>query len=250
MTDEIDLAFRPKPPHKSGGKMTRRRAASVVLLDAEDSSWLDDFVNRLDLRRNASATFAVWGNKFGENPETGRRGWLGWEKIEGLKSPLAIKRAIEDTAYFLSARFEWGDLIPLIGTIDWVTASVIASTEGLEIPALPEVDDLLSQRSLRALGKVKIGAEWGDEIHEFELSFERWVRVLGGESWETDKPYWHEGRRFTATWSFDGEGQLEVTYDDAGVGWEGPMAGLAVIEGPKLDDVDLARLALSSANSA
>ena len=37
-----------------------------------------------------------------------------------------------------------------------------------------------------------------------------------------------------------------VGYDDGGVGWDGRLDGLDVIDGPKLDDVDLARLALSA----
>lgn len=228
--------------------MNRRRAAKIVLLHRGNSSVLDDWVDYIELRRNAYATFAVWGSKSGEHPKTGHRQWLGWDKTEGLKSPLAIKKAIDDVANFLSAPFEWDEFIPLIESIDWLTAAVVASTEGLEIPALPEVDDLLSQRSLRALGNVRIGAEWGYDMHQLELPFERWVRILCGESCEIQKPYIYEGERFTGTWSFNGEGRLEVTYDDAAVGWKGDLGELDFIDGPKVDDVDLARLTLSTAH--
>ena len=59
-----------------------------------------------------------------------------------------------------------------------------------------------------------------------------------------NKCYRYEGQRFTGTWSFDGDGRLVVSYDDGGVGWEGNLDGVNVIDGPKLDNIDLARLAL------
>jgi hypothetical protein len=83
-------------------------------------------------------------------------------------------------------------------------------------------------------------------MHELTLPFERWVRILRGESWSIGEPYWYEGQRFTGEWSFDGNGGLVVGYDHDGVGWEGKVSGLDAIEGPKLDDVDLAALALSA----
>ena len=168
---------------------------------------------------------------------------------KGLKSPMAIYKAIEDEAEYLSVQVEWVDAIPLIASIDWLTAAVIASKVGFEIPALPDVEILLTQRSLRSLGRVTIGAEWGYDMHELSLPYERWVRVLKGETLSIEQPYWYEGQRFTGEWSFDGIGGLVVGYDDGGVGWDGKLGGLDVIEGPKLDEVDLARLALSAVES-
>lgn len=223
-----------------------RRAARVVLLQREASSMVDDWLDHIELRRGAHATFAVWGNKYGENPMTGRQQWGEWYKIQGLKSPMAIYEAIVGQANYLNVTVEWVEAIPLIASIDWLTAAVIASNVGYEIPALPDVNVVLDQRSLRTVGRVTIGAEWGHGMHELVLPFERWLRVLRGERWSVVEPYWYEGKRFTGDWSFDGVGGLLVGYDDGGVGWAGNLAGLDVIEGPKLDDVDLARLALSS----
>jgi len=223
-----------------------RRAAKVVLLHRDAFSMVDDWIDHIELRRDAHATFSVWGNKFGEDPMTGRRRWFDWDKTKGLKSPMAIYKAIEDEAEYLNVQVEWVDAIPLIASIDWLTAAVIASKVGFEIPALPDVDAILTQRSLRSIGRVTTGAEWGYDMHELTLPFERWVRILRGESWSIEEPYWYEGQRFTGEWSFDGTGGLVVGYDDGGVGWDGRLDGLDLIDGPKLDDVDLARLALSA----
>ena len=223
-----------------------RTANKVVLVHRDAFSMVDDWIDHIELRRAANATFAVWGNKYGENPNTGRRQWGEWDKTKGLKSPMAIYKAIEDEAEFLSVQVEWVDTIPLIASIDWLTAAVIASRVGYEIPMLPEFKVLLTQRPLRTLGRVRIGAEWGYDMHELDLPLERWLRIIGGEPWSTQKPYWYEGQRFTGDWSFDGFGGLMVGYDDGGVGWEGNLEGLDIIEGPQLDEVDLAKLALSA----
>jgi hypothetical protein len=224
-----------------------RRAAKVVLLHRNASSMVSDWIDHIELRRDAYATFSVWGNKYGEDPMTGRRRWFEWNKTQGLKSPLAIYTAIEDEAEYLNVEMEWVDAIPLIASIDWLTAAVIARGVGLKIPVLPDIEVLLIQRSLRSIGRVSIGAEWGNEMHELTLPFERWVRILSGESWSIGMPYWCEGQQFTGKWSFDETGGLVVSYDDdGGVGWEGDLGSLDVLEGPKLDNVDLARLALAA----
>jgi hypothetical protein len=90
---------------------------------------------------------------------------------------------------------------------------------------------------------------WGNDMHELQMSFERRVRILGGESWTGCQPYWYEGRRFTGCLAFDGRRGLEVTYDDGGVRWEGELHGMELITGPQMDGVDLARLSLTVARS-
>lgn len=223
-----------------------RAAAKVVLLHREAFSMADDWIDHIELRRSIGATFSVWGNKYGENPSTGRRRWGDWDKVSALKSPMAIYKAIEDAAAFLNVDVEWIEAVPLIASIDWVTAAVIAKRRGYQIPELPDVDDLLLQRSLRVLGRVRIGAKWGYDLHELDFPLERWLRILKGEAWSVEKPYWYEGQRFKGEWSFDGDGFLYVGYDGGGQGWEGNLSGLDVIDGPTVDEVDLAKLALSA----
>lgn len=227
-----------------------RRSAKVVLLHRDAFSMVDDWIDHIELRRDAYATFSVWGNKYGEDPMNGRRRWFDWNKTKGLKSPMAVYKAIEDEAEYLSVQVEWVDAIPLIASIDWLSAAVIANKVGFEIPALPDVDVLLTQRSLRSIGQFTIGAEWGYEMHELTLSFERWVRILGGQSWSIKEPYFYEGQRFMCEWSFDGNGGLVVAYEDGGVGWHGRLSSLDAINGPKMDDVDLAQLALAAVGRA
>jgi hypothetical protein len=208
---------------------------------------VDDWIDHIQLRRSAHAKFAVWGNKYGQDPISGRRRWMDWDKRRDLTSPRAIRKALEDEAELLGVDLDWHDALALIASIDWLTAAVIASEGGLEIPKLPAADDLLDQRALRPLGRVMIGVEWGYDMHELLMSFERWIRILGGESWTVEQPYWYEGQHFTGCWTFDERGGLVVTYDGCGVGWEGEVQSMDLITGPQMDGVDLARLALSAA---
>ncbi len=226
----------------------RRKADKVVLLRREAASMGDDWIDHIELRRAANARFAVWGNKYGEDPATGKRRWGDWDKTRALVSPMAIRRALEDEAEFLGVDLDWQEIVPLIASIDWLSAAVIAQHANLKISGLPSADDLLKQRALRPLGRVTIGVVWGDEMHELQMSFERWVRILGGAPRTVEEPYWYEGERFTACWAFDGRRGLEVAYDDGGVGWEGELDDADVIAGAQVDGVDVARLALRAAS--
>jgi hypothetical protein len=156
--------------------------------------------------------------------------------------------ALDSEAEFLGVTLDWPAVVPLIASVDWLIAAVIAKAARLSVPPLPSAETLLAQRPLRPLGRVKVGVIWGYEMHELQITFERWIRVLDGEALTVEEPYWHEGKRFTGCWAFDGRQGLVVTYDDGGVGWEGDLGGVDLIDGPKLDDVDLARLALSAAS--
>lgn len=222
-----------------------RSASKVVLVHRDAYSMVDDWIDHIELRRAANATFAVWGNKYGENPSTCRRQWGEWYKIKGLKNPMAIYKAIEDVAEFLNVQVEWVDAILLIASIDWLTAAVIANNVGHEVNALPNVDVLLTQRSLRTFGRVTIGAEWGYDMHELTLPIERWIRILQGERCSIKETDFYEGQRMFGVWVFDGDGSLTVHWDNR-IGWEGKLEELDSIEGPVLDDVDLAKLAVSA----
>lgn len=163
---------------------------------------------------------------------------------------MQILEAVSEHAELLGVGFELESAVPLIASIDWLTAAVLASHAGLEVPRLPAADVLLEQRAMRPLGRVVVGVEWGNDMHELSLSLEQWIRILGGASWNADRPYLYEGDRFIGTWSFDGRRGLEVTYDDAGVGWDGEIDDIDLIEGPQVDGVDVARLAVKATPSA
>lgn len=224
----------------------KRRATKVILYCGEAYTMSDNWTDLLEVRRDPYANFSVWGRKYGSD-DKGKRRWLDWDKTVGLKSPLALYKAVEDEAEFLGITVEWVDAVEEIASIDWLAAAVIASIRGYEIPKLPSFKDLNEQRSMRSHGQVRIGAEWGYDMHEISIPFERWLRIVCGESWSLSQPYWYEGQRFTGVWSFDGFGELEVSYDDDGVGWAGELSGLHILEGPVIDGVDLAKLALHAA---
>lgn len=207
---------------------------------------VSDWIDHIELRRDAHANFTVPGKGYGEDPVTDRRRWFELDKMERLKNPMEIYQALENAASLLHVEIEWVDAIPLIASIDRVTGAVMAENTGQHTPPLPGTDVILEQRSLRALGKVTIGAEWGYYMHELSLNFERWIRILGGASWTVEMPYWYEGERFMGTWSFDNSTELDVAYEGDGVGWTGTLADLDIIDGPVVDEVDLAKLALDS----
>jgi hypothetical protein len=207
---------------------------------------VDNWIDRIELCRDAYANFSVWGSKYGGDPLSGTWHWFDWNKTKRLKNPMAIHAAIEEEATYRDVQVEWVDAIPLIASIDWLTAAVIARHFDFRIPELPAVDVLLTQRALRSLGPVRVGAEWGHEVHEIVVSYERWLRILCGEPFRTDAHYWYEGRKFTAVWFFTGDHRLVVSYDGCGVHWDGCLDEIDFIAGPTVDDVDLARVSLDA----
>lgn len=225
----------------------RRSSAVAVLLHEESFLMVDNWVDHIELRLNRYGTFVVRGNKHGENPDSGRRSWGRWRLTPDLKDPSSVHSALDGMAESLGVELDWQRAVPIIASIDWLTAAVIASKAGLVVSDLPAADDLLKQRALRPLGQVTVGVVWGYEMHELQMPFERWVRILGGESWAVDHPYWYEGERFVGTWSFDDRHGLEVTYGDGGVGWEGVLKNMDLISGPRVDGIDLASLTLTAA---
>jgi hypothetical protein len=228
----------------------RRRAARVALVHRHPIPEVDDCHGYIELRRSASGRCAVWARKLSGANVGVRHGSTAWKKSSGLTRPFQVLAALSEHAEFLGIEFQLKDAVPLIASIDWLTAAVLADQAGLGLPRLPSAAGLLEQRALRPLGRVLVGVEWGDDMHQIHMSLEQWVRILGGAEWTVDRSYRYEGERFTGTWTFDGRRGLEVTYDDGGVGWEGEIDDMDLLTGPQVDGVDLARLALSAAPPA
>ncbi|MFN5495574.1 MAG: hypothetical protein ACK5C3_03220 [bacterium] len=230
-----------------------RNSATVILLERDRFTMSDSWTDRIELTRSAGCKFEITGSKDLGAPTLEQPGNLPITHVDGITSPRALYRALNDAALMLDVELEWVDAIPLIAKLDWITAAVIAKDAGHEVPELPSFETLVSQRSLmslRRMGKVTIGAEWGNEMHELMMSFEQWLRILGGEDDLVERPYRYEGKRFMGVWSFDGNGRLEVGYDDGGQGWEGLLQDLELIDGPKLEDADLAKLAVHASGAA
>lgn len=225
----------------------KRESARVTLHDAQASNMLDKWTDVLELRRDRYAQFSVWARKYGCDDQ-GKQRWFPWDKTQGLKAPLEVMKGIEDEAEFLGIDLDWDDAIDQIAELDWLTAAVLAHHRKLPVPSLPGFDVLNAQRSYRKFKRVRIGAEWGYDLHEISVPFERWLSIVGGESWSLSEPYLYEGQRFTGDWSFDGAGGLEVGIDDGGVGWVGDLSGVDLIEGPVIDGIDVAKLALRASD--
>ena len=224
-----------------------RKSETVVLLEKHRFTMSDSWTDRIELTRRPGCKFRLIGSKHLGAPTLDQPGNIVITATDGITAPLLLLREIEEAASMLDVEFEWVDAIPLIAKLDWITAAVIANNTGHAIPELPSFGIIVSQRSLtsiRRMGRVTIGAEWGYDMHEITMSFGQWLQILGGTTELIEKPYFYEGQRFTGVWSFNGNGYLEVGYDDGGQGWEGRLESLELIDGPKLEGADLAKLAV------
>jgi hypothetical protein len=219
-----------------------RRSAKAVLVDRERSSIQSSWRDLLELRRDARARFSVYVRKFSDGK------WELGNTCKGLVTPLQVMNAIGESADLLGTEIEYVKALPLIASLDWVTAAVIAEKMGCGIPTLPEFPSLIKQRSLRSFGRVIVGVEWGHDMHEIFLPFDRWLQVLGGDRYIKSAPYHYEGESFRAQWRFN-DLQLEVIYDGEGVGWDGDLHSLGLLKGPQVDGVDIAKLALLASSS-
>jgi hypothetical protein len=229
------------------------KSATVILLERDRFTMSDSWTDRIELTRSAGCKFEITGSKDLGAPTLEQPGNLPITNVDGITSSRALYRALNEAALMLDVELEWVDAIPLIAKLDWITAAVIANDVGQDVPELPSFESLVSQRSLtsiRRMGKVTIGAEWGYEMHELTMSFEQWLRILGGERHRVEKPYLYEGKTYLGVWMFDGKGGLVVGIDYEGEGWGGHLVDLELIDGPKLEDADLAKLAVHASGAA
>lgn len=226
----------------------RQRGARVVVLQEENDNFCGAWIDRITVSRTTRGHFSVVSAKghLNRNGSSVSR-WATWnDPIRGIKAPGDLAKALEDAGGAMGVEVEWDEVLEHLARVDWVAAAVIAAHRSAQIPALLSADQLLEQRSFRRFGKVTLSVEWGYDMHDLTLSFEQWIRILAGESFTKRSHYYYEGSRFTADWRFEParEDQLIVGYDDGGTGWIGSLSAIDVIEGPHLEGVDLALLAL------
>jgi hypothetical protein len=203
-------------------------------------------ITEVTLSCSAHGVFSVTTKRALPNPLKPDQYRKTQEKVGNLKSPSDVFRVLDVMRGTLGIGFKWDEVLPKVAQLDWVTAAVIASRHGFDLPELPPIESLGQQRSLK--GDVCIGVEWGYEFHKLALPLDQWVRILLGEHYEEDEPYTYEGEEFTARWSFasDRRDQLQVTYDDGGEGWSGFFSEIESIEGPKIEGLDRGKLALEA----
>lgn len=222
----------------------------TVVYEEDRDSMVDNWTDKLTVSCNRRRLFTVKLSKYGENPDRpGHRGWLTWDKSVGLSTPTQVLDAIESIAVDQFISLDWARVAKLVAELDWITGAVVAVKKQVQLPALPTTDELAQQRSLRSLGKVSIGVEWGYDMHDLTLRLADWIDVLNGKSFSKQTTYYYEGERFVATWSFDisTDSELEVTYgDDGGTGWCGSLDSLDILQGISIDELDLAELLLKA----
>ena len=227
------------------------KTKTVYLVEADNDNMISNWTDCLTVSRNARGRFAVNLSKYGEDAEGGGdRRWRTWDKAVGMKSPAQVFDAIENIADGHGIPLDWAEATTLIAELDWITAGIIAVKAQVQIPDLPDTFDLAQQRSLRALGKVTVGVEWGYEFHELTIRFEDYLDILNGYGFGGETSYYYDGKRFKASWSFgleEDDPYLDVSYgNDGGTGWSGKLSGVARLEGKSIDGVDLAQLLLKA----
>ncbi len=224
--------------------------AKVVLIEKESGSMGDSWIDRLDLVRDPRGALQVKAWKHVSTAHGRRSGSKLWSKSKTVTRPLALRLAIDSESEMLGISFDWVEILPRVASLNWLCAAVIAKSVEQEVPEPPHIDELLAQRSLARLGKVKIELEWGYDSHQLVLPFDQWLRIVWGEAQRFRTTYSYEGMRMRALWSFDGVGGVEVTYGDGAVGWTGSVLGLDYLDGPKLDGIDVAALSVEAAEHA
>ncbi len=228
-------------------------AGKVALVDKYSSNMVSSWVDYIELRRTAAGTFSVWARKQFESWDTGRLRWGDWESCKGLKTPEEVLEAIELQADEFCVSLDWQEQIREISSIDWLTAAAIAKHRDLEIPELPSLEELLTQRTLRFLGSVVLGVEWAGEMHELTLPFDRWVRILNRQAQSENGTHTLQGSPQAAVWNFNNNRELQIRQvvgaaPDAEL-WSGPVRALPRISGTKVDDFVIAQLALEALDS-
>lgn len=226
------------------------KTKTVVLIEEDSYNMIDNWTDQVTVSRNARHKFTVELSKYGDDAGGGgAHRWRTWDKTVGLSEPMQVLDAIESIVDEHDLALDWDKATTLIADLDWITAAIIAFEKKVPLPTLPTSAELSQQRSLRTLGKVSIGVEWGYEMHQLTLRLADWIDILNGESYCEQTTYYYEGERFVATWSFDisADSELVVTYgDDGGTGWCGSLDSLDILQGKSIDEVDLAGLLLKA----
>lgn len=85
---------------------------------------------------------------------------------------------------------------------------------------------------------VIVSVAWGNDLHDCPMSQRTWKRVLGGQVLRRVEPFFYEGQRFKANWTFNhsGFGSLIVTFDEEAVGFDGSLSEAQIL----VDDVPVA----------
>ena len=81
--------------------------------------------------------------------------------------------------------------------------------------------------------KIEISVYWPDSWKSIVLTEKEYQSIIDGNPLEKEGDgYTYEGEDFSDFWSFEGglDGELEVTYDDGGVGFIGTLSECEIAE--------------------
>jgi hypothetical protein len=62
------------------------------------------------------------------------------EKVGSLKNSSDLFRTLDAMSCSNGAEFKWNTVLPKVTQFDWVTAAVIASQQGFDLPELPPIE--------------------------------------------------------------------------------------------------------------
>ena len=85
---------------------------------------------------------------------------------------------------------------------------------------------------------VTISVEWGYEMHSLTMNYDQWASIQAGEEkYIGGEGFHYEGEFFYDGWTFNTPtaGNLLVTYDDGGVGYEGSIP-TPIIDWPEIGE--------------
>lgn len=83
-------------------------------------------------------------------------------------------------------------------------------------------------RNMKKTKKIRISVYWPDDWKSVVITQKEYQSILEGNSFETcGEGYSYEGEDFNDWWEFEGgkDCNVVVSYNDGGVGYDGPLSG-------------------------
>jgi hypothetical protein len=199
---------------------------------------LNRYAPKLTIRRSLKKEFTV-EVRSSHQPE------LMWPLIKHapIKNPNQLWEVILTCKNDCGLEFGYQDIINQLAKLDWIVAAVLAKKIGVTVPRVPTLKLFQTQHSLRSILGVSIAVSWNYEWHYIKLSFEKWIRLLNGETQFKSSRYGADGQILTAHWRLNVNATSQIFVPTC---WEGSFRSANSLKGPMVDSYDLAILTLES----
>lgn len=225
----------------------RQPVHSVTVFEGHGHNMWDSWTDRITVTRSSRRHFSVSAQKYCADPKRSDHSrWETWNHEEQVTTIDRLITAVLFATEYLSVELDAAFVVKALATIDWLSAAVLATEWSVEFPPLPKGGELRQQRALRGLGKVSVWVDWHYDLHEVRMPYERWLRLLNGESLTLRTTEYADGERASAYWQFSNS-ELSVEYHGGGQHWRGTLSALDELKGPMVRGVDLAKMALCGA---